>query len=472
MIKHQQAKIFTLILTVCLCCFASTNILFANTNGIDSNLLNKEKALNQLTFLLNSSLTEFELFLSNSSICFEALPNCLPLNQITVDRNYILPNQKQTLLLFPKIVDLKKLIKLSEELELSNIEQKQLVQYSSIHLNDLSSQWFLKQYQYLLIKNNLTIEKLSINNSALLTSKEDSLVSKQNRLEVDFKPSFQKVSPYTVGILDSGVSVYHQQMKTVDVFQYNPLENSVELKDTGLGHGSGILSLLSATSNNEIAQGYLKGGNFLSCNGLPKGKYNYQLIIQCMNWFFIQPKVDVIINAWLASEPGCKNEWQQPIEALLAANIIPVFSAGNYGNSDKGMNYSPANLILDNVPYPLITVGALNKKLTRLSNSSYGLSSCKNPHSFSHYQANFFSQGENLKIAIPFSKTSYQLASGTSYSIVEVAATIAKIKGKFPEKKNDEIINALLVSADQFSNDKTNGYGQINYREAIKILNK
>ena len=136
--------------------------------------------------------------------------------------------------------------------------------------------------------------------------------------------------------------------------------------------------------------GFIENGKYLSCNGLPKGKYNPQLILQCMNWFFLKSKVDVVINAWLASSAGCKNEWQQPIEALLAVDIIPIFSAGNYAQNElqngpqksAQMNFSPANLILDNIDYPLVSVGALNNEFSRLTSSSYGLTRCKNEKSF------------------------------------------------------------------------------------------
>jgi len=465
---------FILMLGACLCCFASTDSLLAGTNRTDNSPLENEQPIEQINSQLKTSQKEFELFLSKKTICVDTLPKCLPVNEITTDRPYAFSNQKQkqtNLLLFPKVINLKKLVELSHILNLSNKEQKQLVQRSSIQLNDFSNQWLLKQYQYLLKKSKLTFEKLPINNSILIAPKIEQSSVGVNLSTSNIKPTFQTASPFVVGILDSGVSVFHQQMQDVNVYQYNPLEDSFELKDTGLGHASGLLSLLSVNQNKEIEQGYLQDGNFLSCNGLPKGKYNYRLILQCMNWFFIQPKVDVIINAWLASEPGCKNEWQQPIEALLAANIIPVFSAGNYANNNKGMNYSPANLILDNVSYPLITVGALSEKLERLPDSSYGLSTCNNPHSFAHYQANIFSKGENLKMAIPFSKTSYQLASGTSYSLVKVSAIIAKIKHRFPEKKNVEIVNALLHSATQLKIDNIDGYGQVNYKGALQYLN-
>ena len=471
MIRKQILKIFILKLSIYLCCFGSSYALLAGTIKIDNSRVENQQLVIQIISELQISLKEFEAFLSKKTICIDTLPKCLPVNEIIIDRPYRFSTQKQNnLILFPKVINLKKLVELSHTLNLSNQEQKQLVQYSSILLNDFSNQWLLKQYRYLFKKNNLQFEKLPINNSILAIPKIDASRSKVNLPPTAIKPILKTASPFVVGIIDSGVSVYHEQMQDVSVFQYNPSDRTFELKDTALGHASGILSLLAVNGNKEIENGYLHKGNFLSCNGLPKGKYSDQLILQCMNWFFIQPKVDVIINAWLASEPGCKNEWQQPIEALLAANIIPVFSAGNYANN-KEMNYSPANLILDNVLYPLITVGALSENSERLLDSSFGLSPCNNPHSFSHFQANIFSKGENLKVAIPFSKASYQLASGTSYSIVKVAAIIAKIKHRFPEKKNLEIVNALLHSATQFETDNIDGYGRVNYQAVVQYLN-
>lgn len=480
-VKTQTLQIYLIMLTAYLCCFATSSHLLANPlNSVDKSTKNKQYLID-FQKELKSSRKELKQFIFTKNICSKLLPRCLKAKDIVIERKYLIDDRlasEDEMLAFPYIINLKKIVKLSGILNFSKIKQKHLVQQVSFELNKLSSSWFIEKHSVFLNENNLSVNNIAINNSIIISQKNNFNLTLEIPLEFD-NQSNQTVSnlvvsnQITIGILDSGVSIYHQQMNHVDVIQYNPLDRTFALRDTALGHASGILSLMSVRENSEIESGMIENGQYFSCNGLPKGKYNYQLIIQCMNWFFLQPKVDVIINAWLASEPGCKNEWQQPIEALLASSIIPIFSAGNYALSKKGMNYSPANLVLDNLDYPLLTVGALNKLMGRLSTSSYGLSSCENSHKFKHYQANIFAIGEDLKVAIPLTKNTYQMASGTSYSIVEIASLTVKLIKQFPRKSNKDIIDAILFSArpqDTADTQDVFGYGVLNLQRSIDYL--
>ena len=478
-IKTLTLQFYLIMLTTYICCFATSPHLLANpTSPVNQSIKNKQLII-YLQKDLKLSQKEFKKNIFSKNICLNVLPRCLKIKHLAIERKYLINDQITSangMLAFSYTVNLKKIVKLSNILNFSKLKQKHLIQQVSFELNKLSSDWFIEKHSVFLNKNNLALENIAINNSIIISQKNNFDLTFKTPLKLNNQSRQVADNQIAIGILDSGVSIYHQQMNHVKVIQYNPLDKTFALKDTALGHASGILSLMSVRKNKEIKKGAIGNGLFFSCNGLPKGKYNYQLIIQCMNWFFLQPKIDVIINAWLASEPGCKNEWQQPVEALLASNIIPVFSAGNYALSKKGMNFSPSNLVLENLDYPLLTVGALNKTSGRLSTSSFGLTSCKNNHTFNHYQANIFAKGESLKVAIPLAKNTYQIISGTSYSIVEVASATAKLVKQFPTKTNKEIINALLLSAKKSppSNIKDTknsfGYGFLDIKNAIKHL--
>ena len=467
MIKNRTLQFHIKRLTAYICCFATSTILFAKPINEKENRINIIQQITNLQSQLDLSHREFENIIFKQYFCTKLLPKCLKIKDISKTRRYYFNNSQKLnrqFIEFPIIIDLKKLVTLSNILNLSINEQKKIIQETSTELNKLSSSWFTQKYKIQIKQNKLNLINIAINNSIGIAKKNERGFAP---IKIDEHSNQKRI---TVGILDSGVSTFHQQMAEVDIIQYNPLDQSSVLRDTAFGHASGILSLLAVKQNSDIKKGFIEDGKYLSCNGLPKGKFNESLILQCMNWFFLQPRVDVIINAWLASDAGCKNEWQQPIEALLASNIIPVFSAGNYADSKKGMSFSPANLVLDNLDYPLITVGALNKELERLTSSSFGLTTCKNKQSFKHYQANIFAKGENLKVAIPLAKNTYQFASGTSYSIAEIAANIAKLKQNYPSKSNKEVINSILDSATRFHNNSDNGYGRINYLVAQKLL--
>ncbi len=298
--KPSKFTCFLLKITAYVCCYATSFCLSANVDHSP-----KEQLATQINKYLKKSHNEFNHFLSDKTICVSVLPKCLNVKQIIKERKYYFQDhdqQTKTLIEFSKVIDLNKLVKVACLLKLSNNEKKKLVVETSLLLNDLSTQWTHQQHKYLFEKYKLKLQKLPINNATFIVNENNYFVAQK------FSDFILRSDPFAIGILDSGISLYHQQMQEVKAIQFNPIDHSYDLKDTALGHGSGILSLLAVEENSEIDSGFLKGGKYFSCTGLPKGKYNVHLIFQCMNWFFIQPRVDVLINAWLASSAGCKNE--------------------------------------------------------------------------------------------------------------------------------------------------------------------
>ncbi len=284
----------------------------------------------------------------------------------------------------------------------------------------------------------------------------------------------QTQSNVTVALLDSGVSLQHEALEALSVTQYNPKDNSFHQVDTGIGHGTGIFSLLAARKIKGKIEGMIPEADFLVCNALPNGQYNFHLALKCMNWLFNQKQVDVIINPWLVSEPGCKKEWVYPLRVLWSANSIPVFSAGNYGMSST-MNYSPANLspfsdfTQKNYNAPLLSVGALDQKNIRLESSSYGMNHCSPERPLSTINA----IASKITVAIPLTKTSYQLAEGTSYAVAYVGAAVAKLRQSYPDISSSQLVNTLLLAADDLGPsgvDQDYGYGKLNLSRAIKQI--
>ncbi|MBI5088000.1 MAG: S8 family serine peptidase [Actinobacteria bacterium] len=80
----------------------------------------------------------------------------------------------------------------------------------------------------------------------------------------------------------------------------------------------------------------------------------------------------VVNNSWAFGTPGCNLEFQADLQALRAADIVPVFAAGNYGPG-AATSVSPAN-------YPeALSVGATTNSDTIYAYSGRGPSACGQP---------------------------------------------------------------------------------------------
>ncbi|MCW8998963.1 MAG: S8/S53 family peptidase, partial [Kangiellaceae bacterium] len=147
------------------------------------------------------------------------------------------------------------------------------------------------------------IEYFAVNNSALFYFGD----TKKQPLKNNLKTEIPKGN-LVVALLDSGVSTNHEKLVDFNVIQFNSKDNSYGEKDSGLGHATGILSLLNLKENAN-RKNINDNVTYLSCNGITDGKYDFISALRCFNWLFQQPQVDVMLNAWLVSEPGCKPEW-------------------------------------------------------------------------------------------------------------------------------------------------------------------
>ncbi len=447
----------------------------------------------------------------NQSLCLDKTNDCVKLNEVVSRSSQNDMGELKGYFEFPLKLDLNKLKAVFEKSSFNQLQQRQLIQQLSLRLNQLSIESIKPFLHTMTKKQPLVLYPIALNNSFILHANLPAKQASEN-LKVKSPQLIQTHNKAVVGIIDSGVSQYHNALSEIDVTQFNPQENSFELKDTGFGHASAILSLLAIKANAYTDPGLLRKTSYLSCNGLPNGKYHFKLILRCMNWLFVQPRMDVIVNAWSAPEPGCGEEWRQPIAMLFHAQTIPVFAAGNFAemaisknelsktdvpdtglantglaNTDRliNMNRSPANLNFSPQGFLSLTVGALNKEQRRLASSSFGRRNClgKSQSQTSqtsptsqfdtlHFQANLMAPGENLTVAVPFTKDSYQTVSGTSYAVVFAAAAAAKLVQEFPTAKPEQITQALLSSAValpemQSVERKTEyGYGQLNYKAA------
>ena len=214
---------------------------------------------------------------------------------------------------------------------------------------------------------------------------------------------------------------------------------------------------MAGSNQHNLRIGALPQANYISCNGLPSGSYNYLWVISCYDWLLQQPDVDIVVNSWLQPSMTCNDELLYSLRLLWLANSIPIFSAGNFGQ-EAITTRDPANFRLFK-SIPLITVGATDTEGRHLPESSHASQQCDDSVEVPTVSA----PGSHLTVASPFQANSYQQVSGTSFSVAYVATALAVLIYTFPDNTNLEIIQALLAGASQDN-------GVINLTKSIQIL--
>jgi outer membrane biosynthesis protein TonB len=172
---------------------------------------------------------------------------------------------------------------------------------------------------------------------------------------------------------------------------------------------------------------------------------------------------DIVNNSWSqGSGPGCSLEFQPDLQALVAAGIIPVFAAGNYGPG-AGSAPSPANLP------EAFAVGAIDNSGVIASTSSRGPSSCAvaSPATYPAVVA----PGVNINTTDLYGM--YYSVSGTSFAAPHAAGGLALLLSAFPGLSVEQQRAALTTSALDLGAagaDNTFGAGRIDLWSAYQAL--
>ncbi|WP_251357949.1 S8/S53 family peptidase [Kangiella sp. TOML190] len=320
-----------------------------------------------------------------------------------------------------------------------------------VHINAQYLKWF---DQFVIAADHLNITpKNSTTASATLL---------QNHEQRRNKTSSSKAS-LVLAIIDSGVSTKHQDLQHItNIKQFNPKDGSYHLHDSALGHGTGVFSLLA--QKNTFAEEHNQQIEFLSCNGLPQGKYNFLTVLKCLNWLFLQPQVDMILNPWLVDKAGCNLELAAALNMTWAANSFVVFPSGNYGPEQS---FSPANYRLYDGS-PILSIGSIDQAGKLNQNSSFATSSCDNNFS----APRFVEAADALKVAVPFTESSYQQVSGTSYAIALFARKLASLIMENPNVSNKDMYDALVRSGQNQQAKEAYGYGVLDLQKAQQQLSE
>ncbi|MBI5030110.1 MAG: S8 family serine peptidase [Chloroflexi bacterium] len=171
---------------------------------------------------------------------------------------------------------------------------------------------------------------------------------------------------------------------------------------------------------------------------------------------------DVVNNSWSFNSIGCFLDFEPDLQALIAADITPVFSAGNFG-PNSSTSASPGN------NPSAFAVGATGNNDAIASFSSRGPTNCGRSTNVTFPAV--VAPGVNVRTADLYGLYTY--VSGTSFSAPHTTGTLALLLSAFPNLTVAQQENALVSTATDLGSagsDNTFGAGRINALAAYNAL--
>ena len=281
-----------------------------------------------------------------------------------------------------------------------------------------------------------------------------------------------------VANLDTGVDATHPDLasryrggKKSWFDPYGQHSTPTDMAGSATGHGTATMSLMVGgnASGNDI--GVAPGAQWIAAKVFnDKGTATTTAIHQAFQWVLNPNKSasnpgapQVVSSSWGNLSTGCDLSFQPDIQALLAAGILPVFSAGNFGPG-VSTGTSPAN-------FPeAFAVGAISNSSFVAGFSSRGPDPCGRtaPAVFPMVVA----PGVNILVAAPSGK--YAAYNGTSFSAPETAGVLALLLSAFPNLSSAAQAKALISTAVDLGAivgpDNDYGYGRIDALAAYNSL--
>ena len=169
----------------------------------------------------------------------------------------------------------------------------------------------------------------------------------------------------------------------------------------------------------------------------------------------------VVNNSWRIGNTDCDLGFQLDLQALRAAGIVPVFSAGNTGPGDA-TSVSPAN------NPEAFAVGATDSADQIWTDSARGPSACGE---LSTLYPEMVAPGVNIRTTDRYG--TYQTTSGTSLAAPHVAGALALLWSAFPNLTVAQQVAALLKGAVDLGSpgaDNTFGQGRLDVLAAYDEL--
>ena len=170
---------------------------------------------------------------------------------------------------------------------------------------------------------------------------------------------------------------------------------------------------------------------------------------------------NVVNNSWTYANPGCYLDFEPDLQSLRAADILPVFAAGN-GGPYANSSYSPAN------NPSAFAVGAVDNNSQIFGYSSRGPTTCG---SSTGPYPELVAPGVNVRTSGLFG--TYYSDSGTSFASPHVAGALALLLSAYPYLHASDQEQALKNSAFDLGAsgpDDVYGYGFLNILSAYNWI--
>jgi serine protease AprX len=287
-------------------------------------------------------------------------------------------------------------------------------------------------------------------------------------------------SGIVVATMDTGVDAAHADLsgrwRGGSNSWYDPNGEHAMPYDTD-GHGTQVMGVLVGGDATGSAIGVAPGARWIAVKIFnDAGVAEYSDIHQGFQWLLdpddnpaTNDSPDVVNNSWGFRElvNQCFTEFEPDIQALKAAEIAVVFSAGNLGPYAY-TSESPAN-------YPeSFAVGAVDDSLAIADFSGRGPSACGDI-----FYPEVAAPGVNIKTAdktfgglFPDASIS---ATGTSIAAPHVSGAMALLLSVYPDAEVSELESALEDSAMDLGSagpDNDSGFGLIDVVEAHNMLDQ
>ncbi len=276
-----------------------------------------------------------------------------------------------------------------------------------------------------------------------------------------------------VASMDTGVDATHPDLASRwrggTNSWYDPYGQHATPADLS-GHGTWTTGIMVGGSSGGTAIGVAPQAQWIAVKIFnDKGTATASAIHQGYQWLLdpdgnpaTADAPDIVNNSWTFSAPGCNLTFQPDLQALLAAEIVPVFAAGNYGPTAPS-DVSPAN------NPEAFAVGAIDNSSVIYVYSSLGATNCG--RSATAVYPAVVAPGVNVTTSGLFS--SYASDSGTSFAAPHVAGALALLLSAFPEltvTQQETILNTTAVDLGPTGPDNVYGAGRLDVLAAYNAL--
>ncbi len=271
-------------------------------------------------------------------------------------------------------------------------------------------------------------------------------------------------SGVVVASMDSGVDVSHPDLSSKwrggSNSWYDPYSQHSTPADLS-GHGTWTTGIMVGGSAGGTTVGVAPDAKWIAVKIFnDSGTSTATAIHQGFQWLLnpdgnsaTDDAPNVVNNSWTYANPGCYLDFESDLQALRAADILPVFAAGN-GGPYANSSYSPSN------NPSAFAVGAVDNNSQVYPYSSRGTTTCGG--STGPYPE-LVAPGVNIRTTGLFG--TYYVDSGTSFASPHVAGSLALLLSAYPYLHATDQEQALINTGSDLGAsgpDDVFGYGLLN----------